>query len=139
MQILFKPIFVLLFLLWCLPTQAQTDVWKTLMSVKSEQKRDAHIPTFEAPQKALDGKQITITGYMYAYEEAPVHKFFMLSFYPVSMCYFCGGAGPESVIEVTMKKPIKATSRQITLKGTLKLNDTDRDRLFYILLAAEED
>jgi len=122
-----------------LPAQAQDGIWKILLSVKSEQRRDAHVPKFEEAQKALDGKQITVTGYMYAYEEAPAHKFFMLSYYPVSMCYFCGGAGPESVIEVTVKKPLKNTSKQITLKGTLKLNATDTDRLFYILLNAEEE
>jgi hypothetical protein len=55
------------------------------------------------------------------------------------MCYFCGGAGPESVIEVTVKKPLKFTSRVITLKGTLKLNDSDPDKLFYLLINAEEE
>ncbi len=139
MQILLKHHIVFFFLFTTLPAYAQEEVWKTLMSVKSEQRRDAHVPKFEAAQRALDGKQITLTGYMYAYEEAPIHKFFMLSFYPVSMCYFCGGAGPESVIEVIMKKPLRATSKQITLKGTLKLNDTDKERLFYILLATEEE
>ena len=122
-----------------LPAHAQEGIWKDLLAVKSQQKRDAHIPLFDAKQRAYDGKQVTVTGYMYAYEEAPVHKFFMLSFYPVSMCYFCGGAGPESVMEVTVKKPLKFTSRQITLKGTLKLNDSDPDKLFYLLINAEEE
>jgi hypothetical protein len=125
--------------MFALPACAQEGVWKALMSVKSEQRRDAHVPKFDAKQRAYDGKQVTISGYMYAYEEAPAHKFFMLSFYPVSMCYFCGGAGPESVIEVTLKRPMKFTSRQITLKGTLKLNDSDPERLFYFLQNAEEE
>ena len=118
-------------------TFAQTEPWKTLLNVKSEQQRDAHIPRFESKQKNLDGKEITLTGYMYAFEEAPRHMVFMLSYYPVASCYFCGGAGPESVMEVNMKKPVKFVGYPITLKGTLRLNATDPERLFYILLQAE--
>ena len=135
----FKYCCLLLFVFVSPALRAQDDMWKTLMSVKYEQKRDAYTPKFEAKHKALEGKEITLTGYMYAYEEAPVHKFFMLSFYPVSMCYFCGGAGPESVVEISMKKPLRHTSKQITIKGTLKLNATDTDRLFYVLLNAEQE
>jgi hypothetical protein len=124
---------------FALPAQAQDEIWQDLMSVKSIQKRDSYTPKFEAKQRTHDGKKVTLSGYMYAYEEAPVHKFFMLSFYPVSMCFFCGGAGPETVIEVTMKKPFKFTSRKITLTGTLQLNQDDPERLFYFLLNAEEE
>jgi hypothetical protein len=137
-----KKIYSLIFIglaFFALPAHAQDEIWQDLMGVKSIQKRDAYTPKFEAKQWAYDGKKITITGYMYAYEEAPVHKFFMLSFYPVSMCFFCGGAGPESVIEVTMKKPLKFTSRKITLTGTLQLNQDNPERLFYFLLNAEEE
>ncbi len=122
-----------------MPVYAQEGVWKDLLAVKSIKKRDAETPKFDEKQRQYDGKEITVSGYIYTYEPAPSHKFLMLSYFPVSMCYFCGGAGPESIIEVTMKKPIKNTSRQVTLKGTLRLNDTDPDRLFYIMLNAVEE
>lgn len=139
MKVIFNYIIIFIFSILACPAHAQEGVWKDLLAVKTIQKRDAYTPKFDEKQRAYDGKQITVKGYIYAYEEAPVHKFFMLSYYPVSMCYFCGGAGPESVIEVTVKKPLKYTSREVTLKGTLKLNDSDPDRLFYILLNAEEE
>jgi hypothetical protein len=129
---------VLLFMLCFSPTAKQDDeLWKTLLSVKYDYKTDAYIPKFTDKIKALDNKTLTIQGYMYALEEAPKHIFFMLSYYPVNMCFFCGGAGPESVIEVNLKKAVKHTNRQIQIRGRLKLNATDRERLFYILLDAE--
>lgn len=139
MKVIFNFISIFIFLICALPTHAQEGVWKDLLAVKAIQRRDASIPKFDEKQRAYEGKQITVKGYIYAYEEAPVHKFFMLSYYPVSMCYFCGGAGPESVLEVTVKKPLRYTSREITLKGILRLNDSDPDRVFYILQNAEEE
>lgn len=114
------------------------DIWKILLKVKSTMQDNAYMPQFTPEAKALDGKIITIKGYMYPLEEAPKHEFFMLSYYPTSVCFFCGGAGPESVIEVTAAKPVAFSSRPMTLKGKLRLNQYDKERLFFLLLSAEE-
>ena len=51
-----------------------------------------------------------------------------------NLCYFCGGAGPETVAEVYAKDPIKYTTRRITIKGKLVLNNSGEiDKMFYIL------
>lgn len=113
------------------------DVWKILLKVKSTYKDLVYIPHFTSEVKALDGKIITIKGYMYPLEEATKHEFFMLSYYPVNVCFFCGGSGPESVVEVSASKPIPYTSKPITLRGKLKLNANDPNRLFFLLLSAE--
>lgn len=118
--------------------QYNDEIWKILLKVKSTMKNNAYVPQFTPEAKALDGKIITIKGYMYPLEEAPKHEFFMLSYYPTSVCFFCGGAGPESVIEVTAAKPIAFSSRPMTLKGKLRLNQYDKERLFFLLLSAEE-
>ncbi len=114
------------------------DIWKILLKVKSIMKDNAYMPQFTPEAKALDGKIITIKGYMYPLEEAPKHEFFMLSYFPTSVCFFCGGAGPESIIEVTAAKPVVFSSRPVTLRGKLKLNQHDKERLFFLLLSAEE-
>jgi hypothetical protein len=49
------------------------------------------------------------------------------------MCFFCGNAGPETVMEVFSKDKVKYTTDLITIKGTLSLNDSDAMRLMYIL------
>jgi hypothetical protein len=53
------------------------------------------------------------------------------------MCFFCGGAGPETVMEVYAKESVKYTAEAIILRGKLELNDSDVNRLMYILNNAE--
>jgi hypothetical protein len=114
------------------------DIWKTLLSVKYKYNKNAYVPIFEAKHKALDNQVVTIKGYMYPLEESAKHSFFMLSYYPVNICFFCGGAGPESVVEITAKQPINFSNKQINMRGKLKLNSSDPERLFYIMLDAEQ-
>jgi hypothetical protein len=58
---------------------------------------------------------------------------FMLSSLPFNLCYFCGAAGPETVIEVETKEKVKFSSKQITMEGIIVLNETDPDHHIYIL------
>jgi hypothetical protein len=57
----------------------------------------------------------------------------MLSALPFNQCYFCGGAGPETVVELQTKEPIKFVTRQVTVEGVLWLNETDPDHHMYII------
>ncbi|EAY26328.1 hypothetical protein [Microscilla marina] len=120
-------------------TGFNNDIWKILLKVKYHFKDNKYIPKFEAKHKALDRKTVTISGYMYPLDEAKEHQYFMLSYYPIKVCFFCGGAGPESIIEVNTQKPIKFTSKKITLTGQLRLNPDDPDRMFFILLNARQN
>ena len=113
------------------------DVWKVLLKVKYSFYKNYYIPKFDDKIKALDGKIVTIKGFMYPIDEKIKHEFFYLSYYPVNVCFFCGGAGPESVVEVNSRKAIPLKSRAVNVRGKLKLNYKDRQRLFFILLNAE--
>jgi len=68
-----------------------------------------------------DGKVIKITGYAIVLD--PVENIYALSAYPFSSCFFCGAAGPESVMELEFLHPIDlVTDQVITVIGTLDLN-----------------
>ncbi|MCS6822155.1 MAG: hypothetical protein NZ551_09835 [Microscillaceae bacterium] len=129
---------VWLFFLVSFQTLQETDLWQTLMTVKYRYVNDVYIPTFNPQIQAFHNKEVVIKGYIYPLEEAPQHSFFMLSYYPASSCFFCGAAGPETVIEVNAIKPVKYSLKPIKLKGILKLNADDPQRLFYILNKAEQ-
>jgi hypothetical protein len=60
----------------------------------------------------------------------------MLSSLPFSTCYFCGGAGPETVIEVETGEKIPFTIKPIQMEGILILNDQDPDHHIYRLISA---
>ncbi|WP_298541443.1 hypothetical protein [uncultured Aquimarina sp.] len=92
-------------------------------------------PTFGPIIKSYEGDKITIRGYFldFSYEQ----EFYMVSRNPMSSCFFCGGAGPETIIEVIFKdKQNYKTDQVIEVTGILELNVDDVDHCNYILKEA---
>lgn len=123
---------------------AQTNnLWTTLAKITYEKRFDdllgfkVDVPVFAAEIKALEGKVVEVTGYIVPVEGYKSHTEFVFSAYPYNMCFFCGGAGPETVMEVTSKVPVKYSTERIRLRGKLLLNDDDINRLMYVLIDAE--
>ncbi len=116
-----------------------TKVWKTLSKITFKKEYDemmgfkVDIPVFSEDIKKMEGKVVQIKGYVIPVEGYKSHKEFIFSAYPYNMCFFCGGAGPETVMEVYAKEPIEYTADPITIQGTLELNATDINRLIYAL------
>ncbi len=124
--------------------QTVTDnVWKTLGKISYKKEYDEVMgfkidkPVFGDAIKALGGKEVTIKGYIIPIEGYKSHKEFIFSAFPYSMCFFCGGAGPETVMEVEASEAIKYTADPVVLKGVLRLNDKDINRLMFKLTAAK--
>lgn len=119
---------------WCLG-----QVWNTLEDVsyvtRYVEEYDEHVnfPIFSETLLKLNGTALEVSGYILPVitEEGA----YVLSRYPYAECFFCGGAGPESVIEVFFDgDPGRLRTDQfITIKGTLKLNSSDIYHLNYIL------
>jgi hypothetical protein len=136
-----KYIFLILICISCtFSTFAQSDsMWKTLAKVTYTKKYDdvlgmkVDIPVFSKEITAYKGKEVKLKGYIVPIDGYKNHKEFILSAYPYNMCFFCGQAGPETVLEVVAKDPIKYTADAIIIKGTLKLNDSDVNSLMYSL------
>lgn len=130
---------LLVFVSMTLYAQKPYDLWKTLKDIQiktkydSEKKYQVDIPVFGNKVKALDGKTVVIKGYLIPIEAYTKQGFFILSALPYNLCYFCGGAGPETVMEVTTKQKVKYSDKPIVLKGRLKLNAQDPDHLMYRL------
>lgn len=122
---------------------ATENLWKTLSRITYKKEYDELMgfkidkPVFSDPIKALDGKEVTVRGFIIPTEGYKSHTEFIFSAFPYSMCFFCGGAGPETVMEVVAAKPVKYTTEAITLQGTLRLNADDINRLMYALEDAE--
>lgn len=126
------------FLLSTTILMAQNDnAWKSLGKVSYKKEYDELMgfkvdkPVFSDDIKSMEGKTITLKGYIIPVEGYKSHKEFIFSAFPYSMCFFCGGAGPETVMEVKSKEPIKYTAESITLTGILRLNDSDINRLMF--------
>ena len=127
-----------------LNAQDQDDnVWNLLSKVTFKKEYDemlgfkVDVPVFGEEVKAIADKEVVIKGYIIPVEGYKSHKEFVFSAYPYNMCFFCGGAGPETVMEVFSNEPVKYTAEPIVLRGKLELNASDINRLMYILNDAE--
>ena len=146
---MFKYIFLIIFITgtFQLPdanSQAGTEsLWKTLAKITYKKEYDEFLgfkidkPVFSEEIKALNGKEVTVKGFIIPVEGYKGHKEFILSAFPYSMCFFCGGAGPESVMEVYATEPIEYSAESIIIKGKLILNHDDVNKLMYSLTDAK--
>ena len=137
---------ILLFFIFCtIKSFSQSDnAWKTLGKLTYKKEYDAllgykvDIPIFSKEIKSLEGKEITLRGYVIPTDGFKNHKEFVFSAFPYNMCFFCGAAGPETVIEVIASEPVKYSSEAIFLKGNLTLNDKDPNQLMFGLKNAKK-
>ncbi len=115
------------------------NIWKTLGKITFKKEYDemmgfkVDVPVFSADVKALEGTEVTVKGYIIPVEDYGGQTEFVFSAFPYNMCFFCGGAGPETVMKVTAAEAIPYTAEAITIRGVLSLNDTDRNELMYAL------
>lgn len=123
--------------------KGKADMWDEFARTKFEPKYYENLgeylfyPNFSADLKTLVGKEVTLEGFYvpFAPEDG---DYIILSKYPMSQCFFCGGGGPESVVEVNFLKelPKLQVDDLITVKGKLKLNADNVDHVNFILTDA---
>lgn len=140
-----KQLLALVAFLISLGTFAQEKItWETLRDVKFSEKFNEemgsyiNVPTFGSKVKLLAGKEVEISGYIIPLDvKASVY---VLSANPYAACFFCGGGGPESVIDLKFAKVPRRykTDEKVTIRGKLKLNPTDIYSLSYILEGARQ-
>lgn len=143
MKKLFTLILVSLALSVTLTAQTTADnIWKSLAKITFEKQYDemlgfkVDVPVFSEQVKKLEGDIVEVKGYIIPVEGYKNHKEFIFSAFPYNMCFFCGGAGPETVMEVYATEAIKYTAEPIIIRGKLELNDSDINRLIYGLREA---
>lgn len=136
-------VFGFLLMMGLTQVSAQETTWKTLGKISYTKQYDelmgfkVDVPVFSEDIKALEGKEVEVKGYIIPVEGYKSHKEFIFSAFPYTMCFFCGGAGPETVMDVFAKNPVEYSAEQITLRGKLELNATDINRLMYSIHDAE--
>ena len=124
------------------------DVWSTLGLMKYERQFSENDgisgntgagSKFRPLIEALDGEDIELSGYIIPLSGQKAQSHLMFSLYPFANCFFCGNAGPETVMEVFMKegKKVEYTDERITLKGKFKFLGNRTDDVMFHLLEGE--
>lgn len=134
-------VFVICFWFACSVGAQDDNFWHTLAEVgfKKEQHNgfEMEVPQFSKYLKSWNGKKIKLKGFIIPVGEVGDESKFMFSSLPFNVCYFCGAAGPETIVEVELREKIKFTSRAIWMEGILQLNEKDPNHHIYILKSAK--
>ena len=104
--------------------------WKLLSSVQTRTEKNRVVPIFPAPVQALNAKTVKVQGFMMPLEPGENQKHFLISSVPTT-CSFCVPAGPEGLIEVRSKTPVKYSLEPVVLEGKLAVLEKDPYGLFY--------
>ena len=112
-------------------------LWPKLYNITYQKNGDLDKPIFTKELLALSNKEVTLPGYMVPFENGMKGSHFMLSSMPLNACFFCGVGGPETVVEVFLTKSIIYTDKPIEVKGKLVLNNSNPDKMIYLLESAE--
>ena len=112
-----------------------TMTWSLLGKIKYENKPHKDypdgvmFPVINEQLKAKKGKKIVISGFIIPID----NETYALSKNVFAACFFCGQAGPETIMGIQfkdLKKRLK-TDQYVTLVGTFRYNDNDVEDWIY--------
>ncbi len=114
------------------PLPERTDVlaWSVLTDVKTRVEKNRILPVFPAAVMALNQKSQRVQGFMMPLDPGEKQKHFLLSSVPLT-CSFCTPGGPESMVEVKTKTPVKYSLEPVVVEGQFAVLNDDPYGLYY--------
>jgi hypothetical protein len=111
---------------------ARDDVvpWSVLTAVKVKTEKNRIVPVFTMNQLALNQKTQRIQGFMMPLEPGATQRHFLLSSVPLT-CAFCLPGGPESMVEVKSKTPVKYSMEPVVVEGHFRVLSDDAFGMYY--------
>ncbi len=136
-KLIFMLIFCLMQKLVAQEFEARNITWNDLKDVRFKKRLNIEMgmfflyPTFGPKVTALNGQEIVIKGYTIPID---MEGTFVVSQNPMAMCFFCGKAGPESMMQLKFNRKQHFKTDEIhSFKGKLRLNPDNVNELNYIL------
>lgn len=110
--------------------------WKLLGNIDFAKKKDKNygevmFPIINSQLKNLQKKKIVAQGFIVPID----NKSYALSKNVFAQCFFCGNAGPETIMGIHFKgkTPKLKTDTYVTIEGEFRYNDTDvNDWIYHI-------
>ncbi|QDL55145.1 DUF3299 domain-containing protein [Rhodoferax aquaticus] len=114
------------------PLVDRADVlpWSVLTTIKTKVEKNRVLPVFPSTVQALNQKSQRIQGFMMPLEPGEKQKHFLLSSVPLT-CSFCLPGGPESMVEVKTKTPVKYSMEAVVVEGQFAVLNDDPYGLYY--------
>ncbi len=114
------------------PLPQRTDVvpWSVLTAITTKTEKNKILPVFGQPQLSLHQKTQKVQGFMMPLEPGQNQRHFLLTSVPLT-CSFCLAGGPESMIEVRTKTPVKYSLEPVVVEGKFLVLNDDPYGLYY--------
>ena len=114
------------------PLAERVDVlaWSMLTAVKTKVEKNRVMPIFPTDIQALNKKTQRVQGFMMPLEPGEKQRHFLLSSVPLT-CAFCTPGGPESMVEVKTKTPVKYSMEAVVVEGQFAVLQDDPYGLYY--------
>lgn len=111
-----------------------TVTWKQLARIDFVKKKDkafgeVMFPVINASLKTKQGKKIVAKGFIVPID----NKTYALSKNVFAQCFFCGNAGPETIMGLKFKgkTPKLKTDQYVTIEGNFRYNDSNVEDWIY--------
>ena len=114
------------------PLQPRADVlpWSVLTDVKTKTVKNRILPVFGSAQQGLNQKTQRIQGFMMPLDPGEKQRHFLISSVPLT-CSFCLPGGPESMVEVTTKTPVRYSMEAVVVEGKFAVLADDPYGMYY--------
>jgi hypothetical protein len=114
--------------------KGDTLTWKLLGVIQYEKKKhpkygEVQFPIVDEKVKAKGKKRVFISGFIVPIDS----KTYAISKNVFAACFFCGKAGPESIVGLKFRgaTPKLKTDQYVTVEGVFRYNETDVDDWIY--------
>ncbi len=113
-----------------LPQRNDVVPWSVLTDLTKKTTKDGILPVFNDAQKGMDKTTQRIQGFMMPLDAKPTQTHFLLTSVPLT-CSFCIPGGPESMIEVKAKTPVRYSLEPVVVEGKFTVLHNDQYGLYY--------
>jgi hypothetical protein len=116
-----------------LPT-VHDETWTKLIkcAVDYDDKKGTYSIHLTPEVKALDGKTITMRGFMLPMDGSDHTRHFLLS-RNTPVCLYCPPGEPNEVVEVKTNRAVAWTNKIVSVTGKLKLINDEEKALFFTM------
>jgi uncharacterized protein len=104
--------------------------WELLGAVKVVPARGRFVPEFPASVARLDKQDVKVQGFMLPLQPGERQSHFLLTVTPQT-CAFCVPAGPEGIVEVRTRTPVRVTLEPVVVAGRFEVLKDDPTGVFY--------
>ncbi len=119
--------------------EVRSDVvpWTVLTDVALKYRHDKRrlMPVFNASVQAMDGSPVRVQGYLMPLTPGTTHTRFLLTSVPLT-CPYCTPGGPESMVDVEAREPVRYVEKGVVMQGRLQVLPDDDQGRYYRLVDA---